>query len=99
MVIPLSSSNIVGRFLNKMSWPSLLISSRKGIINWIVNLTYIALIAKKDKSNKAIDYRPIFTTALRQLMVKTMAERPKETLPYTIFLLSNGFCERQTNYK
>ncbi|TYK05764.1 LINE-1 retrotransposable element ORF2 protein [Cucumis melo var. makuwa] len=55
------------------------------IINEAVNVTNIALIAKKDKCSAAADYRPIsLTTSLYKLIAKVIAERLKETLPYTV---------------
>lgn len=71
---------------------------QKGIINKVMNDTYIALIAKKDKCCFAGDYRSIsLTTAMYKLLAKTLADRLKETLP-TLFRIPNGFCERETNY-
>ena len=58
---------------------------QKGIINNIVNETYIALIAKKEKCSKALYNIPIsLTTTLYKLIAKTMTERLKVTLSHTI---------------
>ncbi|KAA0055625.1 LINE-1 retrotransposable element ORF2 protein [Cucumis melo var. makuwa] len=55
------------------------------IINKAVNVTNIALIAKKDKCSVPADYRPIsLTTSLYKLIAKVIAERLKETLPLTV---------------
>ena len=55
------------------------------IINKAVNVTYIALIAKKDKCSVATDYRPIrLTTSFYKLIVKVITERLKETFPFTV---------------
>lgn len=58
---------------------------KNSIINKAVNVTFIALIAKKYKCSIASDYRPIsLTTALYKLLAKVLADRLKETLPNTI---------------
>lgn len=52
-----------------------------GIINKVVNATYIALIAKKEKCSCAFDCRPIrLTTTLYKLLAKVIADRLKNTL-------------------
>ncbi|KAL0555833.1 hypothetical protein IC582_004334 [Cucumis melo] len=52
------------------------------IINKAVNITNIALIAKKEKCAEPADYRPIsLTTSIYKLIAKVIAERLKETLP------------------
>lgn len=57
----------------------------KRIIDKVVNKTYIALIAKKDKCCKIGDYRPIsLTIALYKLMAKPMADRLEEIFPHII---------------
>ena len=54
---------------------------KNGIIK-VVNYTYIAFIAKKEKCSLTTDFRPIsFTTTLYKLMAKVMAKRLKITLP------------------
>ncbi|KAA0050053.1 LINE-1 retrotransposable element ORF2 protein [Cucumis melo var. makuwa] len=56
------------------------------IINKAVNITNIALIAKKEKCAEPADYRPIsLTTSIYKLIAKVIAERLKETLPSTAF--------------
>lgn len=51
----------------------------------MVNETYIALIAKKEKCEKASSSRPIsLTTAVYKLIAKVIAERLKTTLLDTI---------------
>ncbi|KAA0040038.1 LINE-1 retrotransposable element ORF2 protein [Cucumis melo var. makuwa] len=55
------------------------------IINKAVNITNIALIAKKEKCAESADYRPIsLTTSIYKLIAKVIAERLKETLPSTV---------------
>ncbi|TYK10356.1 LINE-1 retrotransposable element ORF2 protein [Cucumis melo var. makuwa] len=55
------------------------------IINKAVNITNIALIAKKEKCAEPADYRPIsLTTSIYKLIAKVIAERLKETLPSTV---------------
>ncbi|KAA0039770.1 LINE-1 retrotransposable element ORF2 protein [Cucumis melo var. makuwa] len=55
------------------------------IINKAVNITNIALIAKKEKCAEPADYRPIsLTTSIYKLIAKVIAERLKDTLPYTV---------------
>ncbi|KAA0056930.1 LINE-1 retrotransposable element ORF2 protein [Cucumis melo var. makuwa] len=55
------------------------------IINNVVNETFIALIAKKDKCEKASNYRPIsLTIALYKIIAKVIAGRLEPTLPETI---------------
>ncbi|TYK21642.1 LINE-1 retrotransposable element ORF2 protein [Cucumis melo var. makuwa] len=55
------------------------------IINKAVNMTNIALIAKKEKCAEPADYRPIsLTTSIYKLIAKVIAERLKETLPSTV---------------
>lgn len=56
-----------------------------GVINRNVNETCIALIPKKAKSLRISEYRPIsLTTVLYHLMAKSLAERLKCTLPFSI---------------
>lgn len=58
---------------------------KNGIINKVVNVTYIALIAKKEKCSLPSDYRSIsLTTTLYKLIAKMIAERLKITLLDTI---------------
>ena len=58
---------------------------RKDIINKNVTNTYIALIAKKNICKVAKDFRPInLTTSLYKIIVKTLANGLKITLPGTI---------------
>ncbi|TYK29463.1 LINE-1 retrotransposable element ORF2 protein [Cucumis melo var. makuwa] len=55
------------------------------IINKAVNVTNIALIAKKEKCVVPADYRPIsLTTSIYKIIAKVIAERLKETLPLTV---------------
>ncbi|KAA0047274.1 LINE-1 retrotransposable element ORF2 protein [Cucumis melo var. makuwa] len=77
----------------KVAWPFLKSNildifkdfHRNGIINKVVNETYIALIAKKEKCSLPSDYRSIsLTTALCKLIAKVIAERLKIRLPGTI---------------
>ncbi|KAA0047998.1 LINE-1 retrotransposable element ORF2 protein [Cucumis melo var. makuwa] len=54
-------------------------------VNKCVNNTYIALIGKKNLYSKLTDFRPIsLTTSLYKIMVKTLANKIKETLPDTV---------------
>lgn len=63
----------------------------KGFINKAVNQTYIALIAKKNKYEKAYDYRPIsLTLTLYKLIVKVIAERSTLIQTGLKLLLSTG---------
>ena len=56
-----------------------------GILNKVVNSTYIALITKKEKCSLASNYRSSsLTTSLYKLIAKVLAERLKSTLPDTI---------------
>ncbi|XP_050944096.1 uncharacterized protein LOC127150413 [Cucumis melo] len=51
----------------------------------LVNVTNIALIAKKEKCVVPVDYRPIsLTTSIYKIIAKVIAERLKETLPLTV---------------
>lgn len=60
--------------------------SRNGIINKVMDETYIALIAKQKKCDLASDYKPIsLTTTMYKLLAKTLPDKLKITLPhYTI---------------
>lgn len=59
--------------------------STHGMVNKVVNQTYIALSAKKEKCISITYYRPIsLTIAFYRLVANTIAKRLKETLPCTI---------------
>lgn len=71
-----------------------------GVINRNVNETCIALIPKKAKSLRISEYRPIsLTTVLYHLMAKSLAERLKCTLPFSIAENQFAFVkDRQITY-
>ena len=62
-----------------------------GIINKAVNVTYIALIAKKEKCSLAFDYKPIsFTTALYKIIAKVNCRKTQNNPSRYHFRKSNG---------
>lgn len=88
-------------FLRKPIWSTFRLNileiskdfSTHGIINKVVNESYIAFIAKKEKCNSTTDCKPIsLTTTLDKFITKTIADKIlKATLLDTISKKQMGF--------
>ena len=68
-----------------------------GIIDKIINNTFIALIDKKKDFITSKDFHPIsLTTSFYKIIVKSLVSRLKTTLPITISE-NHCICERSSN--